>query len=53
LLQDVVSVFFFGEISHAGEKKKHPGESNKGLVGIFFKKNHHILRKKRAKSRHI
>jgi hypothetical protein len=22
LLQDVVSVFFFGEISHAGEKKK-------------------------------
>jgi hypothetical protein len=31
----VVSVFFFGEILQAGEKKKNPGESNKGLVGIF------------------
>ncbi len=24
---------FFGEISHAGEEKKNPAESNKGLFG--------------------
>jgi hypothetical protein len=47
LLQDVVSVFFFGEISHAGEeKKKTLANPTEGFLG-FFLKNRHILRKKR------
>jgi hypothetical protein len=44
--------FFFGEISQAGERKKNPGESNKGFFGNLFKENHHILKKK-ARSRQI
>jgi hypothetical protein len=35
LLQDVVSVFFYGEISHAGEEKKTLANPTKNF--IFFK----------------
>jgi hypothetical protein len=38
-------VFFFGEFSQPGDKKKRAGESNKGIFEIL-KKNRHILTKK-------
>jgi len=39
----------FGEISHAGKKKKKPSKSNKGLLGIFLIFKSPYLEKKKLK----